>query len=247
MNSLHRLTSSFTRTHGRPSIQQGATVASSSRPPYSHRNPPATPVAPISARLGALPHPFWPTVEREDPPPTPTVQPSIATSTAALGDAGSRRHGTVGGSRQSCRRCCRRLPPIDDGVRCRGGPLLRRPSSTPRAGGCDAAHLQTDLNPFRLQCPPLRPSFAADEAHTLPRRPPSSPRRGTFRPSAGDCRATRGAAVGAPLGVPLEPARGYFSPFGGLHRGSTLFPRIRVEPLAGLGLRDDRSKEGESI
>jgi hypothetical protein len=133
MNSLHRLTSSFTRTHGRPSIQQGATVASSSRPPYSHRNPPATPVAPISARLGALPHPFWPTVEREDPPPTPTVQPSIATSTTTLGDAGSRRHGTVGGSRQSCRRCCRRLPPIDDGVRCRGGPLLRRPSSAPAA------------------------------------------------------------------------------------------------------------------
>jgi hypothetical protein len=66
------------------------------------------------------------------------------------------------------------------------------PTSFLRAGGCDAAHLQTDLNPFRLQCPPLRPSFTADEAHTLPRRPPSSSRRGTFRPSAGDCRATRG-------------------------------------------------------
>ena len=191
--------------------------------------PPPSP--PISARLGALPHPFWPTVEREDPPPTPTVRPSIATSTAALGDAGSRRHGTVGGSRQSCRRCCRRLPPIDDGVRCRGGPLLQRPSSMSRAGGCDAAHLQTDLNPFRLQCPPLWPSFAADGAHTLPRRPTSSPRRGTFRPSAGDCRATRGAAVGAQLGVSLEPAREYFSPFGGPHRGSTLFSPSASGPL----------------
>jgi hypothetical protein len=244
MNSLHRLTSSFTRTHGRPSIQQGATVASSSRPPYSHRNPPATPVAPISARLGALPHPFWPTVEREDPPPTPTVQPSIATSTAALGDAGSRRHGTVGGSRQSCRRCCRRLPPIDDGVRCRGGPLLRRPSSAPAAVmpptsklistrfACNA-HLSGRVSPPTKHTP----SLAA-----LPHRravEPSARAREIVAPPGGRGRSTARVAAGTSSRIllPIWWAPPRFHPFS----------RIRVGPLAGLGLRDDRSKEGESI
>jgi len=47
--------------------------------PHTAAEIPRPPPSPhISARLGALPHPFWPTAEREDPPPTPTVQPSIA-------------------------------------------------------------------------------------------------------------------------------------------------------------------------
>jgi hypothetical protein len=194
MNSLHRLTSSFTRTHGRPSIQQGATVASSSRPPIrppKFSGHPCRPPYPRGSELSPI-H----SGQRSSARTHPRRQRfnlllllrrrrSVMRAhgdMVPLGEAANLVDVAAEGCLQSTTVCGAAAVLFFDVLPPRRAPAaMMPPTSKPISTrfACNA-HLSGRVSPPTKHTP----SLAA---------PPSSPRRGTFRPSVGDCRATWGA------------------------------------------------------